>query len=692
MDSLAYSQRETWRIGVDIGGTFTDLVLASSAGSIEVHKVPTVTADPSRGALTAIAAAAASRGMSMRDLLGRCTLFVHGTTVATNTLLEGKGARVGLVTSKGFRDSLEIRRGIRENPWDHRTPYRSVLVPRYLRLPAAGRLDRQGKEIEPLDLADIEAAVAAFRDEDVQAVAICLFNSYLSGEHETVAAERIRELAPELMLSVSHAVAPVMGEYERTTTSVLNAYVSPGTLSYLRILNDALVGNGLQSPFVLIQSNGGAVSVTELGDTSVTLLLSGPAAGVGALNYYREAIGSENLISIEIGGTSCDVIVMNEGEVASVDLLDIGGYKCVTPSVDVHTIGAGGGTIARVDSAGFLQVGPEGAGARPGPACFGHGGTEPTITDAQVVLGRLKPGPYASGALVIERSLAVKAVEERVAKPLGLSVEQAAAGIIQMMEQKLLYAVQRVSSERGHNPELFTLIAGGGAGPLHAASVGRALKCAQVYVPKLSGAFCAMGMLNANLQHDYMRVLLDRLDEVSPAFLEEHFSTLEAKAVELLAREGFASDKTDLRRAFDLRYLGQQWDVTVEVGKAFDPKAVRRAFEKDYERLFGHTQPDGVIEITKIRLAARGLIAPLPPVRASTVTEAGRPIETRRIWVDQASGWQDVQIYQGSSLQGGQAIVGPAIINEQTTTVMIGGGDRLVVDPSGNYKISMGRG
>jgi N-methylhydantoinase A len=691
MDSLAFAKPETWRIGVDIGGTFTDLVLASSAGAIEVHKVPTVTHDPSQGALDAIAGAAAARGMSIADLLGRCTLFVHGTTVATNTLLEGKGARVGLVTSKGFRDALEIRRGIRENPWDHRTPYRPVLVPRYLRLPAAGRLDRQGREIDPLDLADVETAIAAFREEGVQAVAICLFNSYLSGAHEAAAAERIRELAPDLMLSVSHAIAPVMGEYERTTTSVLNAYVSPVTLSYVRSLNEALTGNGLQSPFVLIQSNGGAVSVTEIGDTAVTLLLSGPAAGVGALNYYREAIGSGNLISIEIGGTSCDVIIMNEGEVGAVDLLDIGGYKCVTPSVDVHTIGAGGGTIARVDSAGFLQVGPEGAGARPGPACFGHGGTEPTITDAQVVLGRLKPGPYANGALVIDELLAEKAIAEKVAKPLGLSVEQAAAGIIQMMEQKLLHAVQRVSTERGHNPERFTLIAGGGAGPLHAASVGRALACAQVYIPKLSGAFCAMGMLNANIRHDYMRVLWGRLNEVTPAFLEEHFAVLEARAVELLAREGFAPDKSDLKRAFDLRYLGQQWDVTVEVGKEFEPEQVRSDFEKDYARLFGHTQPDGVIEITKIRLIALGLIAPLPSARAGAGAGPGAPVETRRVWIDQESGWRDVPIYRGSLLGAGQVIVGPAIIDEQTTTVMIGHGDRLVVDPSGNYMVSMGQ-
>lgn len=681
---------ETWRIGVDVGGTFTDLVLASSTGNIEVHKVPTVTSDPSRGALDAVTCAARSRGLSVKELLARCTLFVHGTTVATNTVLEGKGVKVGLLTSKGFRDSLEIRRGMRDNPWDHRTPYPEVLVPRYLRLPVEGRIDRDGGESEPLKVNDVDRAVAEFRREGVKSVAICLMNSYLSGEHENVAAQRLRELAPDVAVSISHVVAPIMGEFERTTTAVLDAYVSPGTLSYLRKLNDSLVQNGLSSPFILIQSNGGAVSAAELGDTSVTLLLSGPAAGVGALAYYRDAIGSDNLVSIEIGGTSADVIVMIGGDVASVDLLDIGGYKCVTPSVDVHTIGAGGGTIAHVDNAGLLHVGPQGAGARPGPACLGYGGTEPTITDAQVVLGRLKPGPYAGGALVIDKSLAEKAILDRIAAPLGLSIDEAASGIIQMMEQKLLHAVQRVSSERGHNPEMFTLIAGGGAGPLHAVAVGRALGCAQVYIPKLSGAFCAIGMLNANVQHDYMRVLLGRLDEMSAGVLDERFNELELKAIELLAREGFSAGMTELRRAFDLRYVGQHWDVTVEIGDHFDREVVRTAFERIHQRLFGHIQPGGVIEITKIRLVAKGLIEPLHATRANATASPGVAVETRPVWINEAAGWRDTPVFDGASLQVGQHIMGPAIINEQTTTVLIGMNDRLIVDASGNYKVSLG--
>jgi N-methylhydantoinase A len=680
---------ETWRIGVDIGGTFTDLVLAGSGGEIEVFKVPSVPGDPSRGALDAIETAAAARRMTMRDLLGRCTLFVHGTTIATNLLLEGKGARVGLLTTEGFRDSLEIRRGVRDNPWNHRTPYPAVLVPRYLRLPVRGRIDRHGVETESLSMPDVDTALAEFRRENVDAVAIGFFNSYLNDAHESQAAARIRQVAPDLPVSISSTIAPMMGEFERTTTAVLNAYVSPRTLSYLRALGDGLVARGLAAPFVLIQSNGGAVSVAELGERSVTLLLSGPAAGVGALNYYREAVGSGNLVSIEIGGTSCDVILMNEGHVASIDMLDIGGYKCVVPSVDVHTIGAGGGTMARVDNAGFLHVGPQGAGARPGPACYGFGGTEPTITDAQVVLGRLKPGPYAGGAVVIDKALAEKAIADKIAKPLGLSLAEAAGGMILLMEQKLLHAAQRVSTERGHNPERFTLVAGGGAGPLHAAAVGRAMKCAQVFIPKLSGAFCAIGMLNANLQHDYMRVLLGRLNEVPEQLLDGKFLDLERQATELLGREGFTADRTMLTRALDLRYLGQQWDVTVAITDGFDQQRIRAAFERDYERLFGHIQPDGVIEITKIRLGAKGLIPPLPQSRAESTGLDAAPIEIRQVWFDPRVGWRDTPVFDGSTLRVGQTIHGPAIINEPTTTVMVGPDDQLTVDPGGNYKIVM---
>ena len=679
-----------WRIGVDVGGTFTDLVLVGAGRGIQVFKVPSVPADPSQGVLNALQRAADSEHVSIEALLGDCALFVHGSTVATNTVLEGKGARVGMLTTAGFRDALEIRRGARDDPWDHRTPYPAVLVPRHLRLPVQGRIDSKGRETEPLSAPDIEAALAVFRERDVEAIAICLFNSFANATHEQAAAEAVKGF-PGGYVSVSSDIAPIIGEYERSSTAVLNAYVAPRTLSYLRSLNTRLGELGLASPMLLIQSNGGVVSVSELGDRPVTLLLSGPAAGRGALQFYSEAIGSNDLVSMEIGGTSCDVILMSRGEVGFTDLLDIGGYKCASPAIEVHTIGAGGGTSARVDAAGLLQVGPKGAGAFPGPACYGLGGRDPTITDAHVVLGRLKAGPYAGGAVTIDADLAMAAVDTAIARPLGLSVERAAAGMIQLMEQKLLHAVQRVSSERGHDPRRLTLVAAGGGGPLHAVSVARPLGSRRAYVPRLSGAFCALGMLHADVRHDYVRVFFDKLDLADGETVDAAFRQLESQAQATLEREGFAAGDRHIQRALDLRYIAQQWDITVPVDPGFDRDALRRDFEGEHERLFGHIQPGGSIEITKLRIQAFGRIPRPEKVEARRATADPRPFERRRVWIDAVTGWVEAPVYDGPLLQAGNTIVGPAVINEMTTTLLIGRDDRLSVDASGNYSIEISR-
>jgi N-methylhydantoinase A len=679
-----------WRIGVDIGGTFTDLAVVSPDARLHVHKVPTVTADPSVGVVHALERAAARERVELRELLRRCAVFVHGSTVATNTVLEGKGARTALLTTDGFRDALEIRRGQRDDPWQHRAPYPPVLVPRLLRRPVRGRIDRAGDEREALELSDVDAALDRVRDEGVEAVAVCLFNSFLNDAHERATVERVRSRFDGAVCA-SSAVAPVMGEFERTSTTVLNAYVAPRTLAYLHKLQERLASLGLGVPLLLVQSNGGAISIQELGDRPVTLLLSGPASGVGALNHYRRAIGSDDLVSMEIGGTSCDVILMNRGNVAFTDLLDIGGYKCVTPAVDVHTIGAGGGTIAHVDAAGLLQVGPRGAGAQPGPACYGLGGTYATITDAQLLLGRLHSGAYADGAVQIDRDLARAAIERNIATPLGLSVERAASGMIELMDQKLLHAVQRVSSERGHDARRLTLVACGGAGPLHAVAVARALGCALAYVPRLSGAFCALGMLNANVRHDYFRM---HLGEVSGDFrrhLQPVFTSMEAHARDTLRREGFDEGRITTRRALDLRYRGQQWDVTVEADDTLDASRIRSSFEAEHGRLFGHVQPDGIIEITKVRVAAIGATDPLPEVRHEHATEPPSPRHRRPVWIDARAGWRDTPVYEGHTLKAGPCIDGPALVDEQTTTQLIGDGDRLTVDPAGNYRIEIGR-
>ena len=677
-----------WRIGVDVGGTFTDMVLRDHGGDLWVFKAPSVPTDPSQGVMAVLRRAADQLAMALPDLLADCALFFHGSTVATNTILEKKGAKVGLLTTTGFRDALEIRRGIRENMWDHRAPFPEVFVPRYLRQPVGGRLDKDGVELEPVIAADIDAAMEIFAAEGVDSIVIALLNSYGNPGHEEAVAAH---LAAFPWLSLSSRIAPIMGEYERTSTAVVNGYIAPKVVGYLKALDGHLREQGLARPILLLQSNGGAISVAQVSERPVNLVLSGPAAGVGALGLYAQAAGTDNLIAMEIGGTSCDVMLMSGGAVDVTDELIIDGYHLATPSVDIHTVGAGGGTIAHVDQAGLLHVGPQGAGAQPGPACYGLGGLEPTITDAYMVLGRLRPGPYAGGSVTLDDGLARQAIADKIATPLGLSVEEAAAGIIRLLEQNLLHAVEHISIQRGHNPERFTLVAAGGAGPMHGATVARALGCRQAYVPRQAGAFCALGMLHTDIRQDYMTVHFDNLDTVSEAILEVGFQPLAERAADTLAADDFTGDRAVIVRELDLRYRGQLWSIRVELPDgAFDPGAVRQAFDKDHQRQYGHTQPGGTIEITALRVTARGLIETTPLSVPAPGRKEPEPTTVRQVYVDGVDGWQQTPVYAGADLAPGFARQGPMLVEELTTTVFVGPRDRLRVDAAGNFMIEIG--
>jgi N-methylhydantoinase A len=679
-----------WRIGVDVGGTFTDMVLRDSAGAVRIYKAPSVPADPSEGVLGVLRLAAQQLDLPLTALLRDCALFVHGSTVATNTILEKKGAKVGMLTTEGFRDSLEIRRGIRENQWDHRAPFPPVLAPRYLRLPVRGRIGADGKELAPLVAGDVDAAARVFADEGVESVAVCLFNSFLDGAHEHAVGAQLAKSWTGKWISLSSEVMPTMGEYERGSTAVVNAYIAPKVTSYLGALDAQLRQLGLPHSLLLLQSNGGAVSVAQIANRPVMLVLSGPAAGVGALKGCAAPGETANLISMEIGGTSCDVMVMARGQVPVADELVIDGYHLTTPSVEIHTVGAGGGAIAWVDDAGLLHVGPQGAGARPGPAAYGLGGEQPTVTDAQLVLGRLRPGPLAGGAVTLDGALARKAVEHKLAKPLGLSVEDAAAGVIRLLEQNLLHAVERLSIERGHNPATFTLVAAGGAGPMHGTAVARALGCSRALLPRAAGAFCALGMLQSDVRQDYLQVFLADLDKVDRSGLDAGFGQLESRARDALAREGFGATAA-IEREMDLRYDGQQWPVRVALnGAGFDAAAARQTFEAEHQRLFGHIQPGGRIDITALRVVGRGRLDWTPPAARAPQTTSPKPRERRKVWIDPAHGWREVPIYDGADLRPGCKLEGPLLIEERTMTAFVGPRDRLEVDARDDFLIHVG--
>jgi N-methylhydantoinase A len=397
---------------------------------------------------------------------------------------------------------------------------------------------------------------------------------------------------------------------------------------------------------------------------------------------------------MEIGGTSCDVTLMGKGQVAVSDDLMIADYQLATPSVEIYTVGAGGGTIAGVDAAGLVFVGPEGAGARPGPACYGFGGERPTVTDAQLVLGRLRPGPYAGGAVSLDAGLAHRAIEEHVAKPLGVDVERAAIGIIQVLEQNLLHAVERMSIERGHNTRHFTLLAAGGAGPMHGSPVARMLGCRRVYVPRQAGAFCALGMLYSDIRQDFMRVHLAELLDCDMAALRNAYDGLIAEARRTLDEEGLSGAAARIEREMDLRYRGQQWSVRVPVSGEgdVDVGAVKSAFEAEHDRLYGHVQPMSVIEITQLRVVARGVLSPPTPAHPDPAATPANPFETRPVYLDARTGWAQTRVYRGTDLTAGHEIAGPTLIEEQTTTVLVGAGDTLRVDASGNFEIELGGG
>ena len=690
--------RAPWRIGVDVGGTFTDLVLADADGATWVVKVPSVPADPSRGVIAAVQRLAANLGLPVREVLEPCALFVHGSTVATNTMLEGKGARVGLIATEGFRDTLEIRRGLREDQWSHRVPYAPVLVPRYLRRSVPGRIDADGTEVLPLDLDGLDAIVADFEAEGVEAVAVALLNSFLNDAHERAVADALAERWSGEWITASAAVSPLMGEYERTSTAVVNAALLPGIVAYLRALDGELNRLGLPRPILLVQSNGGAASVDQLTERPVSLLFSGPAAAVGALNLYGSAVDGQtperrdrgNLISMEIGGTSCDVLLMSGGAVTTRDDISVAGYHVSTPAIDIHTVGAGGGTIAGVDDAGLLHVGPEGAGAVPGPACYGHGGDRPTVTDAQLVLGRLRPGKSAGGTLDLDLEAARAAIRTHVAEPLGMSVNDAAAGIVDLVEQHVLHAVEHISIERGHSPRRFTLVAAGGAGPMHGAAVADGLGCGRVYVPRNAGALCAVGMLHADIRQDFVRFMTGSIDAVAPAEVHAGFAELESQAVRTLGREGFDPEDIVLEHELELHHPGQLWSIRAAVPEGrLDAQAVRTAFEVEYQRLYGHTQPGGTILLASLRLTAHGSTSAVSVSGGEAAAQPPRALETRPVWHG-GDGWLDTPVYDGAEIRPGHRIAGPALIEEHTTTVLAGPGDTLAVDADGNFFIDIG--
>lgn len=655
-------------IGVDTGGTFTDMVLFRD-GRLSVHKVLSTPADPAQAILT---------GLGDLAVLEQLAIFVHGSTVATNAVLEHKGVTTGLITTAGFRDVLEIARQTRPQLYNLRVAKVPPLVPQALRAEVIERLNEQGEVLVALDEASLTDALAQLQAAGIEALAISLLFSFANPRHEQRVAELAR--AQGLYVSVSCEVLPEFREYERTSTVVLNSYVGPLIDRYLAQLEQRLAP---QTKLRIMQSNGGSISSTVARREAARILLSGPAAGVVGAAYVGRVAGIEQLITLDIGGTSTDVALI-DGALTETTDGKVGGYPNKLPMIDIHTVGAGGGSIAWFDTGGALRVGPRSAGADPGPAAYGRGGTEATVTDAHVVLGRLIPEAFLGGSMQLTLAAARSAVAT-IAEQLQSSLEEAALGILRIANANVEAAIRVISVERGSDPRRFTLIAFGGAGPLHACELAAILRIPRVLIPTTPGVLSAFGMLIADTLKDYVRTIMLAAEKAQEP-VEQILQELARQGHADLLQEGIASEQITLERSLDLRYVGQSYELTVPFESTIEQASA--AFHALHEQRFGYSDPNERVQVVNVRLKARGRVE--QPTLARHAEESGDRMPEPLLWRtvvftgEQGPTLHKTPIYARDTLYAGATLRGPAIITQYDTTTVVAPEWQLSVDTIGS--------
>ena len=603
------------RIGIDVGGTFTDLVAMDEGGSEPVaFKTPTTPADPSDGVLKGILGLASAMGMDARGLLEKAQVIIHGTTVATNTLVEKKGAKVGLITTEGFRDLLEIREGLKEDRYNLRMDQVEPLAPRYLRVGVAERVDAGGKVRRELDVDGLRKEVEYLKSEGVDSVAICFLFSFLNPDHEMEAERIVREMLPDAYVSASHVILPQIKEFDRLSTTSLDAYVGPSLSSYLERLESRISDAGGSAPLFVIQSNGGIAPVKDSSEQAVRSILSGPAGGAAGAAHVARQLGEERVIALDMGGTSTDITLIEGGSPHIASEKFEAGWKIAVPTVDIHTLGAGGGSIARVDEGGVLRVGPTSAGADPGPACYGRGGTQPTVTDAALVLGLLDTEKFLGGAVELDINLAAEAIQNAVAEPLGLDVEAAAEGILRVVSSSIAEGIRLASVSRGLDPREFSLMGFGGAAGLIATRVAREIGIGRVLIPPTGPVLSAFGMMASDLKHDLALSHPSSLSTVDIDGLRSAFGILTERGRERIRLAGAAESEISVHLSADMRYLDQIYEVTVDVpdlNSQDDHLRTRWAenMHERFEQLYAYRQQEQDIRIVTLRASAVGRLS-----------------------------------------------------------------------------------
>lgn len=680
------AQARRIRVAVDIGGTFTDLeCLDEDTGAILSHKVPTTPEDPSIGLLDAITSAASRHGFTRDDI----TLLIHGTTIATNAVLTRDLPVAALITTAGFEDVLEIGRHARRDVYGLRPEERTVLAARRHRFGVRERISADGTVLTALDMADLDRVIDRIAACGAGVVAVSLLGSFVDPSHEIAVRERLAERLPGLPCSCSHEVSPEIREFERTSTTVLNALLMPVVQRYVAGLLARTRQAGLAAPLYLVQSNGGAATPAQAGSTPVNLLLSGPSGGVLAAEKVAAAAGRDNIVAVDMGGTSYDIAIIQNGRRSVIAQGDIDGLPVRVPMVDMRTIGAGGGSVIWLDSSGRLQVGPQSAGARPGPVCYRRGGTEPTVTDVNLILGRLDAASFMGGALSLDLAGAEAALDRRITGPLGLSRDAAASGVLAMVVARLAGAIKLSLFERGLDPRDFALMSFGGAGGLHAIDVAQELGMREVVFPREPSTFSAHGILQSDIVHDLARTRIIPLDVAHLDQINTLAAELASEGDALLDGDRMPPERRILRLAADLRYRGQAFELMVPLdgpaltGASLSDLAER--FHRLHHQRFSFDDRGEGVELVTLRLSAIGLLAAArPPATSALEASAGKPAPKghRRVHLD--GGWHDVAVIDQPSLPTGARVDGPAIIEQPYTTLIIAGGWQVVVLASGD--------
>ena len=682
-------------IGIDVGGTFTDFVVVEGASAPRYFKTASTPHAPSDAVMNGLRDIAGSYGVPTSALLSRTRLFIHGTTVATNTLLERKGARVGLITTEGFRDLLALREGLKEDRYNLRMTPVEPLVPRALRRTLGERIRADGAVEAPVDCEALDEILDDLVRAGVESVAVCLIFSYLNPEHERLVGERVRERHPDLYLSLSSGILPQIKEYDRLSTTAVNAYVGPVYARYLTRMREETSGLGLENEILTMTSNGGVTPLDTAARQAVQAILSGPAGGVSGAVAYGRLIDETDLIGFDMGGTSTDISVIEGSDPQVSGEHYEGGWKIAVPMIDLHTLGAGGGSIARVDDGGTLHVGPQSAGADPGPACYGQGGDQPTVTDANLALGYLDPGNFLGGRTRLHPERSRTALETHVAEPLGLSVEEAAHGVLDVVTTAMAEGIRLLTVRRGGDPRNFSLLAFGGAAGLHVGKVARKTGIGTVHLPSAAPVLSAYGMLASDLRYDYAQSFTASLDIVDLNEVRRLTDRMADQGTAQLKRQGLGEEDISIRFTADMRYLDQIYEVNVPVPDlAGDDGNIRRSwaaqFHERYQTLYSYHQLDQEIRLVTLRATVTGKLPSVVLPETSGAEPAPNPRKgTRRIF---AGTWTEAAVFSADDLAPGSAIEGPAIVESDFTTVLVEAGDRLEVDPYGGMVLNVSSG